>query len=293
MIAFCCSILYLFSLTNLDSSSEGSKEYPRRDLIASANEVESMVKEKGYRLLDCRSKKEYDSGHIPGAISVSVTSWRKTFDPKPQPEALEDQLNKLGLSPTDKLIIYGEELPVTAMGWWILKYAGVADVRILNGGWQSWKGIGKTPESQSNVLKPAKAKWTIAVDRLATKDQLMALVKEGKTCVVDARTPGEFQGTRKITKRSGHIPKAVHLEWTAFIDSKTRQFKTASQLKEIFQQSQVLQQNEHVTYCQAGGRAAVDAFVLELMGAKKVRNYLLSWKEWGNDPTTPIDTPKK
>jgi thiosulfate/3-mercaptopyruvate sulfurtransferase len=96
----------------------------------------------------------------------------------------------------------------------------------------------------------------------------------------------------KKAKRSGAIPGARHLEWSDTLDRKTGKFKTAPELAKLFKEAGVDPKKPAVTYCQSGGRAALLAFVVELMGGKEVRNYYRSWSEWGNDPETPIVKPR-
>jgi thiosulfate/3-mercaptopyruvate sulfurtransferase len=91
------------------------------------------------------------------------------------------------------------------------------------------------------------------------------------------------------TKRGGHIPSAVHIEWTNTIDSTTKQFKAAPLLHEMFQQTGVAPNKEVITYCQGGIRAAHSLFSLRLLGYDKVRNYDGSWAEWGNREDLPVE----
>src|SRR5262249_32147583 len=108
---------------------------------------------------------------------------------------------------------------------------------------------------------------------------------------IDARSEGEYCGETKNAKRGGAIPGAVHLEWSDLIDKKTQKFKSPEELTKLFKDAGIDLKRPTVTYCQSGGRAAVMAFGLELMGARNVRNYYRSWSEWGNDENTPIVKP--
>ena len=119
-------------------------------------------------------------------------------------------------------------------------------------------------------------------------------------CGGGGRTPGALPATGagvctdlKKAERGGSIPGATHLEWSDVLDPKTRRFKTPATLAKLFKDAGVNLGRPQVTYCQSGGRAAVLAFALELMGAREVRNYYRSWSEWGNAADTPVVTPKK
>jgi len=98
-----------------------------------------------------------------------------------------------------------------------------------------------------------------------------------------------FHGT---AKRNGAIPGAIHKEWTEVIDKKTQRFKSPEELSKLFEEAGIDLNKSSVTYCQSGGRAAVMAFALELMGGKSVRDYYRSWSEWGNAEDTPIERPR-
>jgi thiosulfate/3-mercaptopyruvate sulfurtransferase len=178
--------------------------------------------------------------------------------------------------------------------WWILRYWGVKDVRLLNGGWSGYLAAkGETSTATPKVTQKT-ADLKAEKDRLATKGQLLDWLKEGKGVqVIDTRSEGEFCGETVKAKRSGTIPGAKHLEWSDTIDRKTGRFKTAAQLAKLFKEAGIDPAKPATTYCQSGGRAAVMAFVVELTSGKPARNYYRSWSEWGNDPKTPVVKPKK
>src|SRR5438034_11780204 len=103
--------------------------------------------------------------------------------------------------------------------------------------------------------------------------------------IIDARSRGEYCGDEMFAKRGGAIPGALHLEWLQLLD-KSQRFKTPEELAGLFKTHGVVLDRPTITYCQSGGRAAVMAFALEWMGAKRVRNYYKSWAEWGNADDT-------
>jgi thiosulfate/3-mercaptopyruvate sulfurtransferase len=111
---------------------------------------------------------------------------------------------------------------------------------------------------------------------------------------VDARSEDEFCGINKRdNKRGGAIPGAKHLEWSDLIDQETNRFKSPAELKRLFEQAGIDLTRPTASHCNGGGRAAVMAFGLELMGANEVRNYYRGWGEWGNAQDTPIIVPEK
>src|SRR5262249_28305975 len=106
------------------------------------------------------------------------------------------------------------------------------------------------------------------------------------------RSEAEHCGTTKLAKRGGAIPGSLHLEWSDTLDPKTRKFKSAPELAKLFKDAGIDVNRPAITYCQSGGRAAVMAVTLELMGARGVGNYYGSWWEWGNAGDTPVEQKK-
>ena len=99
-------------------------------------------------------------------------------------------------------------------------------------------------------------------------------------------------GTQVRAARGGAIPGAVHLEWTNNLGPDGA-FKPAGELKEMYERAGVTPDREVVTYCQGGYRAAHSYLALRLIGYPRVRNYIGSWKEWGDRTDLPIEHPKE
>jgi thiosulfate/3-mercaptopyruvate sulfurtransferase len=236
--------------------------YPRPDLLVEAGD---LAKAKDFRVLDARGKGTYLDGHVPGAVWVDHVTWARAFDDSRAKDA--------------------------ARIWWILRYWGVRDVRLLNGGWRAWQAAGGPVEKGENRARALEVKLGPQVARLATKKQIVEGLG-GKPQILDARSADEFCGKADTAKRNGAIPGAAHLEWSDTLDPKTGRFKSAGELTKLFKEAGIDPSRPATTYCQSGGRAAVLAFVVELMGGKEVRNYYRSWSEWGNAEDTPIVKPK-
>jgi thiosulfate/3-mercaptopyruvate sulfurtransferase len=170
-----------------------------------------------------------------------------------------------------------------------LRYWGVEDVRLLNGGWKGWTAARHPTDKAEPATAAVKFAAKARRERLATKEQLLESLKGDKLQTVDARSEKEFCGDEKLTnKRAGAIPGAKQLEWSDLLDRDTQRFKAAADLRKLFVGAGVALDRPTATYCQSGGRAAVMAFAMELMGAKDVSNYYPSWAEWGNADDTPV-----
>ena len=267
----------------------GADAYPNPKMLV---EVEALGKldPKTTRVLDARDAKSYTAGHVPGAVWVDAAAWGKDVGTKDA--GWPNRLASVGLAAETTAVVYATDPRDAARVWWILKLAGASDARILDGGWPAWQAAKGKVETKANVVTVDPAKLTESSGRLATKKDVLSILDDKSAQILDARSDGEFCGDTKSTKRSGHIPGATRLEWTDLL-APDQKFKSPSELKALFAEKKIDLDRPSVTYCQSGGRAAVLAFGLELMGAKSVRNYYKSWSEWGNAEDTPIHVPKK
>jgi thiosulfate/3-mercaptopyruvate sulfurtransferase len=269
--------------------------YLRPDLLMEAAELKRPEVARKYVILDARGKGAYKAGHAPGALWLDAITWERAFKDGQDEQAWSERIGGLGLHAETRVVVYDDNLSKDAARmWWILRYWGLRDVRLLNGGWRAWKAAGGEVETRENTPRGiVRARLTPVRSRLAAKEQVKKWV-EGKTeQILDARSTGEFCGETETAKRNGAIPGAKHLEWSDTLDRKTGRFKSAAELAKLFKGAGIDPARPTTTYCQSGGRAAVLAFVVELMGGKEVRNYYRSWSEWGNAEDTPIERPRK
>jgi thiosulfate/3-mercaptopyruvate sulfurtransferase len=266
--------------------------YPRTDMLVEPADLAKPGATEKYRILDAREKSNYEAGHVPGAVwvdherwaqdDIGVERWRRRIG------------NGLGIGADTRVVIYDDvRFNRAARIWWLLRVAGIRDVRLLDGGWKGWQAAGGAVSKEVPEIEAVKFDMKFQPERVATKDFIMNALKEKKVQVIDARSEEEYVGEDKRAKRGGAIPGAKHLEWSDTIDAKTQRFKSAKELKKLFADAGIDPSKLCTTYCQSGGRAAVLAFTLELMGGKEVRNYYKSWAEWGNADDTPIEKPKR
>jgi thiosulfate/3-mercaptopyruvate sulfurtransferase len=265
---------------------------PRTDLLIEPAQLAKAIPTHEFVVLDARGKGKYQDGHIPGAVIVDPVGWARAFGNGDDKDGWTKRIGELGIDTDTRVVVYDDAMAKDAARiWWILRYWGVKDVRLLNGGWKGWAEANSAMEKTPTQPRPVQPKLTPLAERLATKKQLLDQLKDKPPQLVDARSTGEFCGTEETAKRNGAIPGAAHLEWSDTLDPKTGRFKSAEELTKLFKEAGIDPAKPAVTYCQSGGRAAVMAFALELMGGKEVRNYYRSWSEWGNAEDTPIGKP--
>jgi thiosulfate/3-mercaptopyruvate sulfurtransferase len=252
-----------------------------------------------YIVLDVRPQSDYDTGHVPGALNVNVGQWSKAFEDGKDPEGWTKRIAELGISNDSSVILYDDgNAKDAARSWWVLRYWGVENAKLLNGGFAAWRAANLPLENKSPE-KPAVGNFNAQPqkDRLATKQSILSSLKSnGDLQIVDARSEGEFCGTEPgANKRGGAIPGAKNLEWSELIDSGSKRFKSADELRTVFKDAGIDLDRPTAAHCQSGGRSSVMVFGMQLMGAENVANYYRSWAEWGNAEDTPIapGKPKK
>jgi thiosulfate/3-mercaptopyruvate sulfurtransferase len=243
----------------------------------------------------------YEEGHVPGAIKLH---WQDDLqDPVERDlverEAFEGLMGGLGISNDTTLILYGDKNNwFAAYAYWYLKIYGHEDVRILDGGRQKWIDEGR--ELSADVRSPQPAEYR-AQDRDETirafRDAVRQEIGAGDKALVDVRSPQEYSGEliappgyeQEGAQRAGHIPTAQSIPWAQAVrDDGT--FKSADELRQLYESKGVSPDKEVTAYCRIGERSAHTWFVLrELLGYDSVKNYDGSWTEWGNLVDVPIE----
>jgi thiosulfate/3-mercaptopyruvate sulfurtransferase len=207
-------------------------------MLAQPAALQSKLGDKGLRVLDARPQADYIKGHIPGAVWVNVKGWQKLGGKEGglhDADAWAVEIGKLGIGPDTSVVVYGSSLPDTARVWWTLKYLGLANVAILDGGWQLWTKERRPVDSGISTVQLTEFEPKFQPDRLEEIDTLKKSMQSGQVTVVDARSAGEFTGKEVRGKRGGHIPGAKLLEWKELLTEDGR-FKPPEQLRELFRQ---------------------------------------------------------
>lgn len=249
-------------------------------------------------VVDARSEKDFNRGHIPGAVSAP---WQPFTDMRGKPgqpgwmvllpkEQLSAKLGALGIDGSKQVVVYAE-----VPGWgedgrfaWMAKMTGIQDVKILDGGYEAWKRAG----GETTKVAPATVSRSFKIAALdeglvATTDWIRSRL--GRIKIVDSRSRKEFEGAVKYGEaRGGHLPGAVLIAFkTLFAPNNT--VKSTSELRRMFESAGLKPEDEIVTYCTAGIRSAHMALVLRMAGFPKARNYDASFYEWAGMKQLPLE----
>jgi thiosulfate/3-mercaptopyruvate sulfurtransferase len=263
--------------------------YPAPDLLIEAAELVKPAVAARFRVLDTRARSQYLAGHIPGALWIDHAAWARAFAAEPDRQLWQQLVGDLGIKHSTPLVVYDDGRAGNAAHvWWVLRYWGCEDVRLLNAGWKAWKAEGASTERALPAFKAQRLKLRPIEFRLARKDQVLELLQDRDEQLIDARSATELSGGVTTAGRKGPIPSSRHLDSSALVDPETGRFKSAEDLTKLFAAAGIDPERPAVISCQSGDRAALMVFSLELMGARNVRNYYQGSAEGGNANDTPV-----
>jgi len=267
-------------------------------LLTDTDTLQKQLGKPGLVVIDVRGDAAYEyGGHIPGAVHLDLwgVSLIDTSDPPLRSFLwmIEHVLALRGVTNDRGIVVYSATSDARAARvFWFLEYFGHPDVRLLDGGIAAWRA-GNGPLTQS-ATPPTASTWTGSpVDaRLATWTDVRDRLGRGDVAVLDTRSDDEYCGRLVRAARGGAIPGAVHIEWTKNL-TPSGTFKSRDDLERMYSAAGVTPDREVIPYCQGGYRAAHAYVALRVLGYPRVRNYLGSWKEWGDRTDLPIEQPSE
>lgn len=236
----------------------------------------------------------YTEGHLPGAPFVDLDAvlagppGEGGRHPLPSSEVLQEGLRAAGVSDDSRVVVYDQATSLAAArAWWVLRWAGIEDVRVLDGGLAAWREAGG--EVTTEVPSPTPGDVTVHPDQLVVLDADDATATAKLGVLVDARTPERFRGEDEpIDPVAGHIPGAVNVPMGDLVRPDGR-LRPASELGERFAREGIDEVTVVGTYCGSGVTAAHTALALHEVGVE-ADVYVGSWSEWISDPDRPVAT---
>ncbi|TXI06134.1 MAG: 3-mercaptopyruvate sulfurtransferase [Rhizobium sp.] len=276
--------------------------------VVSADWLQGELGAKDLRILDASfylpaqkrdADAEYAGGHIPGAIRFDQDkiSDHSTNLPHmvPSPEFFAAEVGKLGISESDRIVVYdGPGVFASPRVWWLFHIVmGAPNVFVLDGGLDGWKAEGRPLETTVPAFEPTTFKPKFDGGRVVSLDEMRGIVDSHSLQIADARSAGRFAAAEPEPRegmRSGHMPGARSLPSGVF--AANGKFKSLPELRETIEKAGIDLDKPVVTTCGSGITAAIITLALESLGHGSNRLYDGSWSEWGSRADTPIVTGK-
>jgi thiosulfate/3-mercaptopyruvate sulfurtransferase len=250
-------------------------------------------------VVDIRKVEDYNADHIPGSINVFYGVWAiqkaGLLNELPADDDLRDILSSAGIEPATNVVVLGstanmgERANITRVAW-TLKYAGVANVAILSGGFEKWV-TDKKPVSKE-VVKPKAKAYRGTFSKTIFVNKAYVLSNVGKVIIVDVREPDFYSGAKKLdfVARPGHIKGAVNLP-TAAAYNADGTFKAMGDLEAMAKKAVGEDTSkEIIAYCDSGRVASIWWYLLsESFGYKNVKLYDGSAQDFAKDPSAPLE----
>jgi thiosulfate/3-mercaptopyruvate sulfurtransferase len=235
----------------------------------------------------------YLQGHVPGAVLVEPRDLVSGAPPAtgrlPGRDRLEALLSRIGFDPQMEIVVYDDE----GGGWagrmaWTLDVVGHTRWTYLNGGIHSWLAAGLPVETGPGLpVTPTSVTITINSDPIAELEDVMNALDDDDQVIWDVRSREEYLGLRSGSRRAGHIPGAVNVDWMDLKDPK-HDLRLVSDVRSLLESSGVVPDKRIITHCQTHHRSGLSYMVARLLGYPRICAYHGSWSEWGNRDDTPV-----
>lgn len=265
---------------------------PTLPLIAEPEMLTPLLDNEELLIVDLCGERSYASGHIPGAVHVSPRELVSGTPPAPgklpSSKALSALFSRLGLKDTTHVLVYDDE----GGGWagrfiWTLDVIGHEHYSYLNGGIWAWRAAGGPLTNEETTPESNSVEVTIRREPVMDKEAILQHLDDPNFAVWDARGADEYNGQKATAHRNGHIPGAIHCEWTELMDRES-DLRIRRDAKEYLGSKGLGPDRTIVTHCHTHHRSGFTYLVGKSLGFD-IKAYPGSWSEWGNDPSTPVE----
>jgi thiosulfate/3-mercaptopyruvate sulfurtransferase len=297
------------TLERVTTSTEPSMEPTATGPLISARELQRVLGtpdsyHDGPTVLDVRwrlgapsARPDYLAGHLPGAAFLELdqdicgpATGPGGRHPLPDPARLQEALRAAGVRRGRPVVVYddGDGLPA-ARTWWTLRWAGLTQVAVLDGGWAAWQAAGGPVVKDLPVAAPGDVVVEPGGMPVLDAAAAAALARGATGTLLDVRAPARYRGeTEPVDPVAGHIPGAVNAPKTATTHPDGR-LLPAAQLREFYALHGVHDGTPVGAYCGSGVTAAHTALALTVAGFQPAL-YVGSWSDWITDPDRPVAT---
>jgi len=246
-----------------------------------------------FALLDKRAgRRSYEAAHIPGARfadleqDLSAPGGAGGRHPLPERESLAAKLRAWGVNNDSSIVCYDQNIGAMACRfWWLIRWLGHSDVRVLDGGLDAWLAAGLPTNAAPAMPSPGNFEARAPLTRTRSAE----LLPDAGVRLLDAREPHRYRGeSEPIDAVAGHIPGALSVPFTDNLDN--ARFLEPAALAKRFANLGLAPGDDIVCYCGSGVTATHNVFALIRAGYPEPALYPGSWSEWITDPARPIAT---
>ena len=304
-------LLLLAVIWSLASAVRGNAggEYPRGDLLASAEWLHEHASDPDLVILDVRTDDHFHGKMIPGAVRLPWSAFR--YDSRSSSvgelfvgtDRAQEILGAHGIGRTDTIVLYDsverDGGATASYVFWVLDVLGHEKKRLLEGGMDAWEragfGLDSTPRTVPPILYQAPTE-AIQPERWVDGRFVYQRLGDPFYQILDVRSPAEYLGQKGSKDlhgnplKLGHVPTAVNIEYKQnWVDKEAKMLKPYNELQELYRGLDP--ERGVIVYCDSGRRGSFSYFVLRLMGFSHVTAYEASWKEWGHPALFfPVET---
>ncbi len=266
-------------------------------LIIEPDQLEPLRHNDDIVIVDLSQPGQYVNAHIPEAHYLPYGTITRARPPivglLPDAAVFSRILGNLGIDAGKHVVACDDEGGGCAARFiWTLHVFGHRNTSLLNGGIASWINEGHET-SALPPLNPVPTDYSLTPtdSDTADYDYIRQHLDDDRVALLDARSEGEYRGSKKLADKAGHIPGAKHFEWTEAMD-RQRNFRLlpAGQIETRLQSLGLDRNREIICYCQSHHRSAYTWLVLKALGYENVRGYPGSWSDWGNRADAPVET---
>ncbi|MDO9494927.1 MAG: sulfurtransferase [Nocardioides sp.] len=244
-----------------------------------------------YRLGGPGGPEEYAGGHLPGAAYVDLDADLASppgaggRHPLPEPAVFEAAMRRAGVRSDRPVVVYDDWTALAAgRAWWLLRFHGHRDVRVLDGGLAAW--VAEGGELSTGAVTPAPGGFTVSGE--AGMSMVEADGVPAVDVLVDARAPERYRGeVEPIDPVAGHIPGAVNVPTSHNLAPDGR-FRPADELRATYAAVGAVPGAAVAAYCGSGVTACHDLLAMEVAGVAAAL-YPGSWSGWITDPEHPVE----
>jgi thiosulfate/3-mercaptopyruvate sulfurtransferase len=266
-----------------------------RELSAALSaDVRPVVLDVRWSLAGGAAREDYRAGHLPGAVFVDMDAelagppGRGGRHPLPDPAALQAAVRRWGVDPDRLVVCYDDGGTLSAArAWWVLRWAGLPDVRVLDGGITAWRAESGPLVTDEPEPRPGTA--VVRPGGMPVLDADGAAKRAQDGVLLDVRAAERFRGeVEPMDPVAGHIPGARNAPITQTIDAAGK-LLPADELAAYFARHGAAPGAPVAAYCGSGVTAAQAVLALRVAGVP-AELYVGSWSDWCSDPERPVAT---